>query len=65
MSDAKEVNIEVPAGLVVGATTVVEADGRFEKSYAESVAKSQTGRGTDRFTEDHGKVKSREINIQV
>lgn len=38
VSDAKEVDIEGPAGLVVGATIVVEVDGRFEKSCTESVA---------------------------
>lgn len=35
VSDAKEVNVDVPAGLVVGATTAVEVVGRIEKSYAE------------------------------
>ena len=39
VSDAKEVDIEGPAELVVGATIVVEVDGRFEKSYTESVAR--------------------------
>jgi hypothetical protein len=39
VSDAKEVDIEVPAGLMIGGMTVVEVDGRFEKSYAESVTK--------------------------
>ena len=50
-------NVEVPEGLVVGAAIVVEVDGRFEKSYADSVAQLQMKRGTNRFTEDHGKVK--------
>ena len=39
VSDAKEVDIEVPAGLVVGATTVAEAGSRLEKSCAELVLK--------------------------
>jgi hypothetical protein len=39
VSDAKEVDIEVPAGLVVGETTVAEVDGRLEKSYARLVPK--------------------------
>jgi len=37
VSDAKEVDIEVPAELMVGATTVAEVDGRFEKSCAKLV----------------------------
>lgn len=41
VSDANEVDIEGPAGLVVGTTTVAEVDGRFEKSCAKSVSKSQ------------------------
>lgn len=41
VSDAKEVDIEGPAGLVVGTTIVAEVDGRFEKSCAESVARPQ------------------------
>jgi hypothetical protein len=57
VSDAKEVDIEVPVGLVDGATTVVEVDGRFEKSCADSVADPQMKRGTHRLTEYHGKVK--------
>lgn len=57
VSDAKEVNTDAPEVFVVGATTVVEVNGRFEKSCANSVAKPQMERGTDRLTEDHGKVK--------
>lgn len=38
VSAAKEVNIEPPVGLVVVAATIVEVDGRFEKSYVDSVA---------------------------
>lgn len=30
-----------------------------------SVAKSQMKRGTDRLAEDHGKVKSRQVDVQV
>ena len=45
VSDAKEVDIEVPAGLVVGATTVAEAGGRLEKSCAELVLKLPMKRG--------------------
>lgn len=41
VSDAKEVDIEVPAVLIAGVTTVAEADSLLEKSYAGSDAKSQ------------------------
>ena len=33
VSDANDVDIEVPAELIAGATTVAEAGGRLEKSY--------------------------------
>jgi hypothetical protein len=39
VSDAKDVDIEVPAGLVTGETTVAEVDGRLEKSCARLVPK--------------------------
>ena len=58
VSDAKEVNIEAPEGLVVWATTVEEVDGRLEKSCSDSAAKPQMKCGTDRLTEDYRKVKS-------
>jgi len=41
VSDAKDVDIEVPVGLVVGATTVAEVGGRLEKSCAGLVPKPQ------------------------
>ena len=41
VSDAKDVDIEVPVGLVAGAITVAEVGGRLEKSYARLVLKSQ------------------------
>ena len=44
VSDAKDVDIEVPAGLVVGATTVAEVDGRLEKSCARLIPKPPMGR---------------------
>jgi len=58
VSDAKEVGIEVPARLVAGVTTVVEVDGRLEKSCAELVPKPHMKRSTtDRLTEDNWEVK--------
>lgn len=39
VSDAKDVDIEVPAGLVAGVTTVAEVEGRLEKSCARLVPK--------------------------
>ena len=45
VSEAKEVDIEVPAGLVVGATIVAEVGGRLEKSCTVSVPKPQMKRG--------------------
>ena len=45
VSDAKDVDIEVPVGLVAGAITVAEVGGRLEKSYARLVLKSQMRSG--------------------
>ena len=45
VSDAKEVDIEVPAGLVAGTTTVAEAGGRLEKSCVELALKPPVKRG--------------------
>ena len=42
VSEAKEVDIETPAELMVGGTTVAEVDGRVEKSCAESAPSPQT-----------------------
>lgn len=39
VSDAKDVDIEVPAGLVAGVTTVAEVEGRLKKSCARLVPK--------------------------
>ena len=44
-SDAKDVDIEVPARPVAGATTVAEVDGRLEKSYARLVPQLRMKRG--------------------
>lgn len=57
VSDAKDVDIEVPVRLVVGATTVAEVDGRLEKSCARLVSKPRITRDTDWLTEDHWEVK--------
>jgi hypothetical protein len=45
VSDAKEVDIEVPVGLVAGAITVAEVGGRLEKSCARLVLASQMRSG--------------------
>jgi len=45
VSDAKDVDIEVPARLVVGATTVAEVDGRLEKSCARLAPEPRLKRG--------------------
>jgi len=45
VSDAKDVDIEVPAGFVAGATTAADVDGRLEKSCAGLVPRPPTERG--------------------